>query len=95
MDAEVMSEEEEAVTPDLPNWSSETRAWVRLLLGSAWLLGRWLSMDGSPLPTTGSVAGLGEQKVVYGCERAERSSMAVNALTLFSGPCGPSKKEHL
>jgi hypothetical protein len=52
MDAEVMSEEEEAVTPDLPNCSSETRAWVRLLLGSAWLLGRSArpSMDCSPLP---------------------------------------------
>jgi len=86
MDAEVMSEEEEAVTPDLPNWSSETRAWVRLLLGSAWLLGRWLSMDGSPLPTTGSVAGLGEQKVVYGCERAD--------FFFVLGPCGPSQKEH-
>jgi hypothetical protein len=51
MDAEVMSEEEEAVTPDLPNRSSETRAWVRLLLGSAWLLGRsrLSSMDCSPL----------------------------------------------
>lgn len=84
-----MSEEEEAVTPDLPNWSSETRAWVRLLLGSAWLLGRSRSMDGSPLPTTGSVAGQGEQKVVYsyGCERADSFFVL--------GPCGPSKKEHL
>jgi hypothetical protein len=64
MDAEVMSEEEEAVTPDLPNWSSETRAWVRLLLGSAWLLGRSRSMDGSPLPTTGS-GGAGRAKVLW------------------------------